>query len=309
MAWPSSDHLDNLEELLRRLHWLIQPDTVLTELPHDLEFISQTDLERFTDWCQGSVSKSELQKGSYTINPALIDFFIKSTCPDLSMAHRKNRVDAMIHELHALLGIPEHTAVNLDTKTIEKLFVIVNERPGENHFEKTVKKIKVGVALKWLQDDDLLKKLSDETSTYIKQLGDCYGSVKRGEEVRVSEIGTYNPPEDDKLLIIEDFMRKVELTLMEASQELTNVKNNPATDDEFGSFRSIIGIIKRLETYVNGKNIGNYDYIEQFRDIIFIVIILNYIQDPYIKRRREAANLLKYALPVYQKYLQTERKS
>ncbi|HEC79514.1 MAG TPA: hypothetical protein ENI34_10330 [candidate division WOR-3 bacterium] len=306
MAWPSQNHLENLEAILVRLHWLLQPDTVLTELPYDLEFVSQTDLERFTDWCRSAVSKSELEKGTHTINRALIDFFVKKNHPQVGLEQRKKRVESLFRQLHNILDFPDYMPIPLNKENIGKIFVKINETPGESHFEKTAKKIKIGVALKWLQDSELNEKLSENTVRFISRLGDYYGKVKRGERVYVRDIGTYRTPEDDTKVIVEDYGRKVELALIEASSEIKNVKLKYHKDEEFGQFGKIINMVRRIEKYINGGESEEYDYIEQFRDIIFVVIILNYIQDPYIKRTKEAVNLLKLTLPLYQKYLEFE---
>lgn len=310
MAWPSKNHLENLEEVLMRLHWLLQPDTVLTELPYDLEFVSQTDLERFTDWCRSSVSKSELEKGDHTINKPLIDFFVKKLFPEMKIDHRKDRIESLFRQLHKMTGIADYMPIPLNNTNLDTIFTKLNEAPGETHFDKTVKKIKVGVALKWLQDSDLHVKLSESTIKFINKIGDYYGKVKRGERVYVRDIGSYKAPEEDLKAIYEDFGEKVELALMEASQEIKTVKSQYKKDDEYGQFGKIIDMVKRLETYVNGGGKDKeYDHIEQFRDVVFVVIILNYIQDPYIKRSKEATNLLKLTLPIYQKYLQMNGRS
>jgi hypothetical protein len=307
MAWPSKNHLDNLEEILTRLHWLIQPDTVLTELPYDLEFISMTDVERFADWCRSSVSKTELESGTYRINKALIKFFVDQSFPDLDKEQKKEKIDFLFEMLHRMLKIPDFEAIPLDKETVNKIIDVMDEIPGEGHFDKTVKKIKVGVSLKWLQDREILDELSDKTKKFILRLGDFYGKAKKGEHIYVKDIGTHNPPEEDKAKIIDDFNRKVDLALMEASQDINSVKIKYKKDSDYGQFGKIIDTIKRIELYVDGKHDNEYDYIEQFKDTVFIVIILNYIQDPYIKRSKEAANLLKLTLPIYTKYKELEK--
>ncbi len=89
---------------------------------------------------------------------------------------------------------------------------------------------------------------------------------------------------------------------MSASQEIKEAKGRYETEDEYGPFANIIEVIKRLEKYIEGKQDSDYDYIEHFKDIIFLVIILNYIQDPYIKITEEAKKLLKTILPIYTRY-------
>ncbi len=309
MAWPSNNHIENLEEVLTRLHWYLQPDTVIIELPYDLEFISKTDIERFADWCRKSVSKEELAEGTYQINESLAMFFVRQAYPVLEKEQMKEKVDFLLEMLHGMLKVSRYEQISLCTSTVDKLNDIIDETPGESHFDKTVKKIKVGVALKWLQDTALLKELSLETRRYILRVGDFYGRVKCGEHVYTADIGIHNPAESDKQRIISDYELKVELALMAASQELSGVRSKYSRDDVYGQFRIIVDTIKRMEEFAEGRYQGEYDAIEQFKDTVFVVIILNYVQDPYIKRSKEAANLLQLALPVYKKYREMESKS
>ena len=309
MAWPSKNHIENLEEVLMRLHWYLLPDTVITELPYDLEFISKTDIERFADWCRKSVSREELAEGTYRINESLAMFFVKQAYPDLDKDQMKEKVDFLLEMLHGMLKVSRYEQISLCTATVDKLNDIIDETPGESHFDKTVKKIKVGVALKWLQDTSLLKELSIESRRFILRVGEFYGRVKCGEHVYADEIGSHVVSEEDKQQIISDYELKVELALMAASQELSNVKNKYSRDDIYGQFRVIVDTIKRMEEFAEGRYKGEYDTIEQFKDTIFVVIILNYVQDPYIKRSKEASNLLQLALPIYKKYREMESKS
>src|SRR4030042_3065547 len=148
MAWPSKNHIENLEEVLQRLHWYLQPDTVITELPYDLEFISKTDIERFADWCRKSVSREELAEGTYRINESLTMFFVKQAYPSLDKEQMKEKVDFLLEMLHGMLKVSRYEEIILSAATVDKLNDIIDETPGESHFDKTVKKIKVGVALK-----------------------------------------------------------------------------------------------------------------------------------------------------------------
>ncbi len=302
MAWPSKNHLDNLGEILVRLHWWLQPDTILTELPYDLEFISKTDIERFADWCCSAVSKEELEQGRYNINKSLIKFFVEKHFPDLSPERQKDKIDAINQQLYMLLKLPNYERIVLNNANMNKIIDFFNNIPGESHFEKTTKKIKTAVALKWLQDEELSKELSKPTNNFIRRIGDFYGRTKKGEHITVAQIGTYNPPPGDKKKIMEDFESKVELALMFASQEIKQAKQGLRSDGEYGVLANIMEVIKRLEKYVEGKQDSSYDYIEHFKDIIFLVIVLNYIQDPYIKRTVEADKLLKKLLPIYTRY-------
>ncbi|OPX18493.1 hypothetical protein BXT86_00855 [candidate division WOR-3 bacterium 4484_100] len=302
MAWPSKNHLENLGEILVRLHWWLQPDTILTELPYDLEFVSKTDIERFADWCRSAVSKDELEQGRYNINKPLIKFFVEKNFPELNPEKQKEKVETLHQKLYILLKLPNYEKIILNTANVNKIIDLLNNIPGESHFEKTAKKIKIAVALKWLQDEELSKNLTKPTNDFIRRVGDFYGRAKKGEHITASEIGIYNPPEDDKKKIVDDFERKVELALMSASQEIKEAKGRYETEDEYGPFANIIEVIKRLEKYIEGKQDSDYDYIEHFKDIIFLVIILNYIQDPYIKITEEAKKLLKTILPIYTRY-------
>jgi len=302
MAWPSKNHLENLEEILVRLHWLIQPDTILTELPYDLDFISKTDIEQFADWCRNVTDKQELEKGKYTVNKPLVKFFVEKVFPELDARLQKEKVVFIFKQLYQLLKVSIYEPITLSNANIDKIIDILDNIQGESYFDKTVRKIKVAVALKWLQDDELSEVLSKETIDFIRRCGDFYGRAKKGEHLYAKDIGSYSPPPEDKTKIIEDFQRKVELALIEVSQEIKSARAKVVTKGDLGSFSRIIKSIKKLENFIDGKHDSDYDYIEQFKDTIFVVIILNYIQDPYIKRTQEAKELLKMALPVYTTY-------
>lgn len=302
MAWPSKNHLENLEEILVRLHWLLQPDTILTDLPYDLDFISKTDIEQFADWCRSVTDKQELEKGKFAVNKPLVKFFVEKVFPELDARLQKEKVVFIFKSLYQLLKISIYEPIALSNANIDKVIDILDNVQGESYFDKTVRKIKVAVALKWLQDDELSEVLSKETKDFIRRCGDFYGRAKKGEHLYVKDIGAYSPPPEDKTKIIEDFQRKVELALMEVSQEIKNARAKIVTKGDLGSFSRIIKSIKKLENFIDGKHDSSYDYIEQFKDTIFVVIILNYIQDTYIKRTPEARELLKMTLPVYTTY-------
>lgn len=309
MAWPSRNHLENLEEVLVRLHWLIQPDTILTELPYDLDFISKTDIEQFADWCRSATDKRELASGKYEINKPLVKFFVEKVFPKLAADLQKEKAIFILKKLHGLLKVSIYEPITLNAANIDKIIDILDEVEGESYFDKTVRKIKVAVALRWLQDEELFEVLSKETKDFISRCGDFYGRAKRGEHLYVKDIGAYSPSAEDKTRIVEDFGRKVELALMEVSQEIKSARAKLAKSNDLGSFSQIIESIKRLENFIDGKQDGDYDYIEQFKDTVFVVIILAYIQDPYIKRTPEAKELLKMALPVYITYRKMTEKS
>ena len=309
MAWPSRNHLENLEEILVRLHWLIQPDTILTELPYDLDFISKTDIEQFADWCRSATDKQELASGKYEINRPLVKFFVEKVFPKLDVKLQKEKAIYILKRLHSLLKVSIYEPITLNNANIDNIIKILDEVEGESYFDKTVRKIKVAVALKWLQDEELFEVLSKETIDFIGRCGDFYGRAKRGEHLYVKDIGAYSPPTEDKTKIFEDFERKVELALMEVSQEIKSARAKLAKSNYLGSFSQIIKSIKRLENFIDGKQSSDYDYIEQFKDTVFVVIILAYIQDPYIKRTPEAKELLKIALPAYITYKKMTEKT
>ncbi|MGB3480227.1 MAG: hypothetical protein WBB67_13850 [bacterium] len=285
-----------------RLHWLIQPDTILTELPYDLDFISKTNIEQFADWCRSATDKEELAIGKYEINRALVNFFVEKVFPKLDAKLQKEKTIFILKQLHSLLEVSIYEPIKLSNSNINKIIEILDKVDGETYFDKTVRKIKVAVALKWLQDEELFKVLSIDTKNFISRCGDFYGRAKTGEHLYMKDIGAYSPSSEDKTKILDDFEIKVELALLEASQELKGIRAKAVTNGDYGSFSRIIESIKRLENFIDGKDDGNYDYIEQFKDAIFVVIILNYIQDPYIKRSLEAKKLLKMMLPIYTTY-------
>ena len=309
MAWPSRNHLENLEEILVRLHWLIQPDTILTELPYDLDFISKTDIEQFADWCRSATDKQELASGKYEINRPLVNFFVEKVFPKLDAKLQKEKAIYILKKLHSLLKVSIYEPITLNNDNIDNIIDILDEVEGESYFDKTVRKIKVAVALRWLQDEELFEVLSKETKDFISRCGDFYGRAKSGEHLYVKDIGAYSPPTEDKTKIFEDFERKVELALMEVSQEIKSARAKLAKSNYLGSFSQIIKSIKRLENFIDGKQSSDYDYIEQFKDTVFVVIILAYIQDPYIKRTPEAKELLKIALPAYITYKKMTEKT
>ncbi len=309
MAWPSKNHLENLEEILVRLHWLIQPDTILTELPYDLDFISKTDIEQFADWCRTATDKRELASGKYEINRPLVKFFVEKIFPKLDATLQKEKAIYILKKLHSLLKVSVYEPITLNNANIDNIINILDEVEGESYFDKTVRKIKVAVALKWLQDEELFEVLSKETINFISRCGDFYGRAKRGEHLYVKDIGAYSPPAEDSVKIFEDFERKVELALMEVSQDIKSARAKFVKSHDLGSFSQIMESIKRLENFIDGKQNSDYDYIEQFKDTVFVVIILNYIQDPYIKRTPEAKEFLKMVLPVYITYKKMTEKS
>lgn len=306
MAEWSRNHLENLDLILESLQWLIQPDTVLTELPFDLEFLSEPDVERLVEWCRKSVSKEELAEGKFTINKAMIKFFIQKTFPDLSYDQQKEKIDFLDRELHNLLKLNAFETVGLNTVNLDKLVDILNNIEGESHFDKTKKRIKIAISLKWLQDKELMTKLSPGTRQYIERLGTFYGRIKKGENVEARDIGTYYTPQDDAQMILEDYELKVDFALLGARQDIQSAKQRFISDPQFGQLGIIMEAVKRLSNYIDGKTGPEYDRTELFKDTIFIAIILNYIQDPYVKKSPEANKLIQIVLPIYSKYKELE---
>lgn len=304
--WSNKNHLDNLDQILESLQWLIQPDTVLTELPFDLEFLSKPDVERLAEWCRRSVSKEELAEGKFAINRPMIKFFVQKTFPELYPEIMKEKVDFLEKDLHKLLKLNAFESIVLNAENIDKIIDILNNIEGESHFDKTKKRVKIAVSLKWLQDKELLTILSPGTRQYIERLGEFYGRVKKGENVFANDIGTYHTPPDDLAKIREDYELKVDFALLGARQDIQNAKMKIKSDPQFGQLGLIIAAVNRLNAYIDGKGTTDYDLTELFKDTIFIAIILNYVQDPYVKKSTEATKLIQMVLPVYRKYKELE---
>jgi len=302
----SRNHLENLDQILESLQWLIQPDTVLTELPFDLEFLSEPDVERMVDWARKSVSKEELVEGKFTINKPMIKFFIQKNYPDLPYDQQKEKIDFLDKELHNLLKLNAFETVALNTENLDKLVDILNNVEGQSHFDKTKKRIKIAISLKWLQDKELLNNLSPGTRQYVERLGSFYGRIKKGENVEARDIGTYFTPPDDLKKIQEDYELKVDFALLGARQDIQKAKQRFLNDPQFGQLGLILEAVDRLSAYIDGKANTDYDRTELFKDTIFIAIILNYIQDPYVKKSPEANKLIQIVLPIYSKYKELE---
>ncbi len=298
----SRNHLDNLNDIMESLQWLIQPDTVLTEIPHDLEFICKTDVDRFAEWSRKCVSPQELAEGKFSVNRPLIKFFVQQIYPELTTDKATEKVEVLYKELHRLLGMSAYDTIVLNSGNIEKIIDKINEVPGETSFDKTKKRIKIAVSLKWLQDKTLLGKLSKQTALFIQKLGDFYGRVKKGEAIRARDIGICAMLPDDLKQIADDYEMRVELALLVASQDVKKAREGVKSEAEFGSLGIVTSAVKRLTAFVGGRNPPDYDEVELFKDTIFIAIILNYLQDPYVKKTAEAVNLIKIVMPIYSKY-------
>ncbi len=301
MAWSGKNHLDNLEEVLMNLQWLIQPDTVITELPFDLEFLKRPDVELFAEWCPGAVSKNELEEGRYTINKYLVKFFIDKTYPQLSMVGKKEKIDKIIQDIHKLLNKPSYEPIYLNKENIEKIIEETNNKPGETHIDKTKRRIKVAVSLRWLQDKRLLSELSEKTREYVQRIGDLYGLLNQKKHIDTTNMHNYTIPQEDLKKLVDDYETKMELTLLTADQEIKKAKQRISGINYNG-----LGVVReplnRLKNFIEKRSSDDYDEMERFKDSIFITIILNYIKDPYIQNTNDAKNVIKLVVPIYVKF-------
>lgn len=301
MAWSGKNHLDNLEEILMNLQWLIQPDTVITELPFDLEFLKRPDVEVFAEWCPRAVSRQELEEGRYTINKYLIKFFIDKTYPQLSEVSKKEKIDKILQDIHKFLKKPPYEPIYLNMENIEKVLEETNNKPGETHVDKTKRRIKVAVSLRWLQHKSLLNKLSEKTRQYIRRIGDLYGFLNQNQNIDTTTMHNYTISQDDLSVLIDDYETKIELTLLTADQEIKKAKQRISGINYNG-----LGVVReplnRIRNFVEKRSSSEYDEIERFKDSVFITIILNYIKDPYIQKTPDAKNVIKLVVPVYIKF-------
>lgn len=301
MAWSGKNHLDNLEDVLMHLQWLIQPDTVITELPFDLEFLKRPDVELFAEWCPYAVSKNELAEGRYTINKYLVKFFIDKTYPQLSMVGKKEKIDKIIQDIHKLLNKPSYESIYLNKENIEKIIEETNNKPGETHIDKTKRRIKLAVSLRWLQDKGLFSELSQQTREYIQHIGDLYGLLNQKQHIDTTSMHNYTLPQEDLKKLVDDYETKMELALLTADQEIKKVKQRIGGINYNG-----LGVVRaplnRLKNFIEKRSSDDYDEIERFKDSIFITIILNYIKDPYIQNTNDAKYVIKLVVPIYVKF-------
>lgn len=301
MAWTGKDHLDNLEEILMNLQWLIQPDTVITELPYDLDFLKRPDVEVFAEWCPRAVSKQELEEGRYTINKYLVKFFIDKTYPQLSEVGKKEKIDKIIQDIHKLLKKPAYEPIYLNTQNIETIIEETNNKPGETHVDKTKRRIKAAVSLRWLQQRSLYNKLSASTRDYIRRIGDLYGLLNQNQNIDTTQLHNYSLPQEDMPILIDDYETKIELSLLAADQEIKKAKQRIGGINYNG-----LGVVReplnRIKKFIEKKIEFEYDEIERFKDSIFIIIILNYIKDPYIRKTTDAKSVINLVVPIYIKF-------
>ncbi len=300
--WNPKNHLANLEQILEALQWLLQPDTIFTELAYDLEYLAKSDIERFAEWSRKAVSKVELNEGKFTVNKPMIRFFVQRAYPDLTTDKSKEKIEYIFKELYKLLNLSAFEPLVMNEQNIDKVIDIMNSIPGESHFDKTKKRIKIAVSLKWLQEKSLFDRLSEPTRAYISKLVDNYVRAKKGENVYAKDIGAYSLPPDDMKILADDYEMKVELSLMMANQDIKKAKDRAALDPQYGQLVVVKEAVSRLQVYLANKNPEEYDDTELFKDTVFIAIILNYIQDPYVNKTNEAMNLIRLILPIYSKY-------
>jgi len=301
MAWAGKNHLENLEEILMNLQWLIQPDTVITELPFDLEFLRRPDVETFAEWCPKAVSKQELEEGRYTINKYLVKFFIDKTYPQLSEVGKKEKIDKIIQDIHKFLKKPNYEPIYLNNENIEKILEETNNKPGETHIDKTKRRIKIAVSLRWLQHKSLYNKLSEETKHYIRRIGDLYGQLNQNQHIDTTQLHNYSVPREDLSILIDDYETKIELTLLTADQEIKKAKQRIGGINYNG-----LGVVReplnKIKKFIEKRSGSDYDEVERFKDSIFITIILNYIKDPYIQKTPDAKSVINLVVPIYIKF-------
>ncbi len=305
MAWPGKNHLDNLEDILMNLQWLIQPDTVITELPFDLEFLKRPDVETFAEWCPDAVSKQELDAGRYTINKYLVKFFVDRTFPHLSAISKKEKIDKIMQDIHKFLGKMSYEPVYLNEQNLDKILEETNNKPGETHVDKTKRRIKVAVSLRWLQNKNLFNSLSEPTKQYIKKIGDLYGLLNQNQYIDTSPLHNYVVSQDDLSKLIDDYETKIELTLLSADQEIKKSKQR-ISGINYNGLGVVRAPLNRLKNFIDKKDTKEYDEIEQFKDSIFITIILNYIKDPYVRNTSDAKNVVKLVVPIYVQFKNLE---
>jgi hypothetical protein len=231
---------------------------------------------------------------------------MQKTFPDLPPDMQKEKIDFLDRELHNLLKLNAYETVALNTENLDKLVDILNNIEGESHFDKTKKRIKIAISLKWLQDKELMAILSPGTRQYVERIGMFYGRIKKGENVSVRDIGTYHTPPDDIKKIIDDYELKVDFALLGARQDINKAKQKFLNDPRFGPLGFIMEAVNRLSVYIDEQADEDYDRTELFKDTIFIAIILNYVQDPYVKKSPEANKLIQMVLPIYSKYKELE---
>uniref|UniRef100_A0A7C4X9D6 Uncharacterized protein n=1 Tax=candidate division WOR-3 bacterium TaxID=2052148 RepID=A0A7C4X9D6_UNCW3 len=306
MSWLGKNHLENLKEILLYLQWFIQPDTVITELPYDLEFLKKTDIENFAEWCPKSVSRQELEEGRYTINKYLVRFFVDTHYPNLSEAEKEQKTNSILDELHRLLNLSSLELIYLNPKNISKIIDTTHNKPGESHIDKTKKRIKIAVALRWLQNKDLHQILSSPTREYITHIGDLYGQLNQGKSINTNSLHKYAVSSEDIKKITADYETKIELSLLSATEEIKNsIKEN--MEMNYGGLGVVMRAVERLKKYIERKHPKEYDRIDCFKDSIFITIILNYVKDPYIQNTPEAKNIVKLIVPIFVQYKNLEK--
>ncbi|MEO0226413.1 MAG: hypothetical protein ABIL05_05625 [candidate division WOR-3 bacterium] len=301
-------HLDNLQDILTCLAWWINFDTILTELPYDLEYLVETDMEKFVNYCSQVCSKDELEEGRYPINRPVVEHFVKVTFPNLDNENKNKKVDDILREIHEIMQVPMDGLITMSNETIDAILDDIQKKSGEERLSKVKKRIKVAVALQWLQNPDLFNRLSKSTQEYIKKVGDYYGRFKRGEKVDSRTIGNYWVPEADVKILEEDYTTKLSMAIYVAANDVEKAKKTLEADaSEYKQLGIIIDAVKRLKDYVEGKREKGYDAVERFKDTVFISIIINYLQDPNIKKTEAISKLVQWIVPLYNQYKMIEK--
>lgn len=305
----SKSHLYNLEEIVKSLVWWINYDTILTELRFDLEYLGETDIEKFVDYCYQVCSKDELQEGKFPINRAVVEHFVNRLYTFLSQEKKTRKIDEIIKEIHRSLNIPIGGPISLSTETIGKILDDIERQTGEGPLEKVKKRIKVAVALQWLQDKELSGRLSKPTQEYIYRLGEFYGRYKKGELVDSKTIGAYQVPPEDLKKLEEDYASKLSIAIYVATSDIEKAKKSlSATPNEKEQFRIIVDAVTRIKNYIEGKADKSYDYVERFKDTLFVAIIINYLQDRHVERTEATSLLLKWVVPLYSRYKEASKR-
>ena len=315
MIWTSKiDHLEKLEDIINTLMQTLQPDTILTDLPYDLEFLNKSELENYVEWCRRSINKEDFEandgQGAFSINEPLTKFYVEKNYPKLDKEKQKEKIKYLIKEMHTLLNIAEYDLIKLNPKNIGTLKEKISETPGESSYDKMKRRIKIAVALRWLHDKELTSKLSKETNNYIRRIGDFYGKCKNGENVDVKTIGSHMPSKEELERLQEDY-EKVSIALIEATKEIRDSRKSLEREEEsksnvYGHFKVVVNAVNRINHFVRGEKVEDYDYMERFKDSMFMAIILNYVQDPHVRQTEEVISLLKWIVPIYQSYKKKE---
>jgi hypothetical protein len=214
---------------------------------------------------------------------------------------KKEKIDRIIQDIHKFLKKPPYEPIYFNSENIEKILEETNNKPGETHVDKTKRRIKVAISLRWLQNKGLYKTLTEGTKQYIRRLGDLYGLLNQKQNIDTTSLHNYAVPADDLSKLIDDYETKIELTLLTADQEIKKAKQRIGGINYNG-----LGVVReplnRLKKFTEKKDAEDYDELERFKDSVFITIILNYIKDPYIQNTPDAKSVIKHVVPIYVKF-------